>query len=93
MSRRYQAPVTETPVISCRTMPALYSMSYGRLMLGSAWRAGARPKLRLLLGPISLSCAMPSLLVDNTRVEQVDVPGRKSQSDQLRVSLCSTSGL
>src|SRR5712691_261595 len=62
-------------------------------MSGSGCRAGVRPNRLLLLGPISLFWAMPSLLVGSARLEHVDVPGRKSQSDQLRVSLCSTSGL
>ena len=67
-------------------------MSYGRLIFGSARRVASTPRFRLLLGPISLSCAMPSPLVANDRPEQVEVPGLKSQSDQLRVSLCSASG-
>src|SRR5712691_120075 len=74
-------------------MPRLYSISYGRLRLGSGRLVAMMPRFLLLLGPISLSWAMPSRLVGSTRLEQVDVPGRKSQSDQLRVSLCSTSGL
>ena len=67
-------------------------MSYGRLRLGSGRLVAMMPRFLLLLGPISLSWAMPSRLVGSTRLEQVDVPGTKSQSDQLRVSLCSTRG-
>src|SRR3954462_14344425 len=93
VSRRYHAPVTDTPRRTSRVTPRLYSTSYGRLMFGSGCRAGASPKLLLLLGPISLSCAMPSRLVGRVCAEQVDVPRMKSQSDQLRVSVCSTVGL
>src|SRR5215467_9252971 len=76
VSRRYHAPVTETPRITWRVTPRLYSMSYGRLMFGSARRVASTPRFRLLLGPISLSSAMPSPLVGSDRPEHVDVPGR-----------------
>ena len=65
----------------------------GSRLSGSKCRLGAAPNRRLLLGPISLSWAMSSRLVGNARPEQVDVPGMKSQSRQLRVSVTWFIGL
>src|ERR1700694_5707761 len=62
-------------------------------MLGSACLAGVRPNRALLLGPISLACAMPSPLVASTTLEQPLPAALMSQSNQLRMSLCKTSGL
>src|ERR1700680_4791885 len=68
-------------------------MLNGRWRFGSGRRPVATPKFALLLGPISLLCAMPSPLVGRTWVEQVEVPGIKLQSNQLRRSLTWSKGL
>src|SRR5207247_8721202 len=73
-------------------MRVLYRLPYGRSRFGSARPVARMPTFLFSLGPSSLSSAVPSRLVGSTRPEQVDVPGTKSQSDQLRVSLCSTRG-
>src|SRR5258706_1548986 len=76
VSRRYQAPVTDTPRATSLVTPRLYSMSNGRFRFGSGRLVAMMPRFLLLGGPISLSWAMPSPLVRTRRPEHVDDPGR-----------------
>src|SRR5439155_24424143 len=61
--RRYQLKLTATPGRSSCCTPALYCRLYSREKSGSSVRLVIFPKFGLLLGPISLSCAMSSPLV------------------------------
>src|SRR6202043_1300793 len=75
--RRYQLKFTATPGRSSCCTPALYWRLYSREKFGSSVRLVIFPKFGLLLGPISLSCAMPSPL----------------RSFQVRVSVNVATGL
>src|SRR5712691_9597991 len=50
------------PLVNCRWKTPAYSMLYSRLIFGSGLRDCRMPNELLLLGPISLSCAMSSPL-------------------------------
>src|SRR5438309_94738 len=67
-------------------MPAPYCRLYSRLKFGSSVRFVILPKFGLLLGPISLSSAMPLPLVGRLR------PAR-SVSVHVRVSVNVATGL
>src|SRR5260370_40887875 len=67
-------------------MPAPYCRLYSRVKFWSSVRFVILPKFGLLLGPISLSCAIPSPLVGRFR------PAR-SVSVQVRVSVKVAIGL
>src|SRR6266550_6063589 len=60
-----------------------------RLMFGSGLRSGRTPKVALLVGPISLFCAMLSKLVARETAEQPVPAALMSQSNQLRLSFCA----
>src|SRR2546422_9908044 len=85
-------PLTESFGNSWCCTATVYSHVYGRLLSGARVRSGATPKAGFELGPISLSCAMSSPFVDRVKGEHVEVPGRRSQSNQLRVSVWRPAG-
>ena len=70
-------------------MAAEYSMLLARLMFGSGLRSDRSPNVELELGPISLSCTMPSPLVGSTTPEQAVPAALMGQSNQFRFSLTS----
>ena len=65
----------------------MYSQLDVRSRPSTGFRSDRLPKVVLEVGPISLFCAMPSMLVGRAIPEIVDVPGIRSASNQFRDSL------
>src|SRR5262245_28073531 len=85
--RWYQPALTWTPRISWWLTDAVISVLNSRLMSGSQSVGLRTPNWVVELGPISLSSAMPLLSVGFATLDLVEVPGMRSTSNQLRLSV------